>query len=323
MRRREFLLGSLAAAAAPGMTGAQQPAPFRRIGYLSVSSAPSAYIETFRAAMRELGYGEANHAIEVRYADWKYDRLPALVDELIRSGIDVMVIEGPATIPAAPLAARSVPVVFGFSGDPVDAGIVSSLSRPGGNITGISFLSFDLTAKRVELLKEAVPGIARVAVLANPDHAGESSELQVTRKTAAELGLTMEYYQVRATTEFDRVFDAIARDRCDALLAFPDSLTSLNRRVITEFALQQRLPTIFGWRLFAEAGGLMSYGPNLRHAYLRVAVLVDRILKGAKPADIPIERPSRFELVVNLKTARALGLSIPRTIQVRADETIE
>src|SRR5262249_7045889 len=218
---------------------------------------------------------------------------------------------------------RSVPVVIGFSGDPVDAGLVKSFARPGGNITGVSFLALDLAAKRVDVLKQAAPKITRLAVLSSPDHSGQASELRVTRDTAQHLGLAAEHYPVRNTGDFDPVFAAVSRDGCDALLALPDPVTMFHRQLIVYFALQRKLPTIFGWKTFTEAGGLLSYGPNQRDAYARMAYFVDKILKGAKPADLPIEQPTHLELIVTLKTAKALGLDIPLTLLATADEVIE
>jgi putative ABC transport system substrate-binding protein len=236
-----------------------------------------------------------------------------LVEELLRARVDLILAAGPASR-AAPLAG-SVPVVFGFSGDPVDAGIVASFARPGGNATGVSFLSLDLSVKRIDLLKEAKPAMTRVAVLSNPDHARDASELKATRETADALGLVIEHFEVRTDASFDPAFAAIAQSKCDGLLAFPDALTNFNRQKIVAFALRRRLPSIFGWKMYVEAGGFMSYGPIQHDA--------DKILKGAKPADLPVEQPTRLVLTVNLKTARALGIPIHDTILATADEVIE
>jgi ABC-type uncharacterized transport system substrate-binding protein len=213
--------------------------------------------------------------------------------------------------------------VFSYSGDPIEAGFVKSLGRPGGNMTGITWLAFELVGKRLELLKEAVPRMSRVAVLANPAHPGEQRELGETEKTARAVGATVQYHQARTTADFHAAFDAIVRESADALLVFPDPSTMAHRRQLAEFAAKHRLPSVFGWREYVEAGGLMAYGPNRLETAKRLAVYVDKILKGAKPADLPIEQPTKFELVINLKTAKALGLTIPQSVLLRADEVIQ
>jgi putative ABC transport system substrate-binding protein len=328
MKRRQFitLLGGAAVAPAflwPLAARGQQRAKPARIGYLSASSPPDNNFESFLEGMRALGYGEGrDFVLEVRYAGREYGRFPALVDELLRARVDVIVAGGPAFRTAA-LTALSVPVVFGFSGDPVEAGIVASLARPGGNVTGVSFLSLDLSAKRVELLKEAMPAMTRVAVLANSTHPGEASELKATREAAGKLGIAIEHFEVQSDDSFEPAFAAIAQSKCDGLIAFPDALKNFNRRKIVAFALRRRLPSIYGWKMYAEAGGLMSYGPVQSDAFARLAVYVDKILKGAKPADLPVEQPTKLEMVVNVKTAKALGLEIPPGLILRSDELIE
>jgi putative ABC transport system substrate-binding protein len=324
VRRRDFitLLGG-AAAAWPLAAHAQLREKPARIGYLSASSPPDITLESFLAGMRVLGYGEGrDFVLEVRYAGRDYSRFPALVEELLRARVDLIVTGGPSSR-AAPLAAASVPVVFGFSGDPVDAGIVASFARPGGNATGVSLLSLELSAKRIDLLKEAKPTMTRVAVVSNPDHAGDTSELKATREAAGKLGLAIEHFEVRTDDGFEPVFAAIAASKCDGLLSFPDALTNFNRQKIVAFALRRRLPSIYGWKFYTQAGGLMSYGPVQHDAFARLAVYVDKILKGAKPADLPVEQPTKLEMVVNAKTAKALGLEIPPGLILRADELIE
>jgi putative ABC transport system substrate-binding protein len=302
---------------------AQQPGKPVRIGYLSATSAPDVYMEIFRQGMGGVGYLEGrDFVIEARFAHRDYGRFPGLIEELLSAKVALIVMGGPASR-AAPFAAKSVPVVFGFSGDPVDAGIVSSFARPGGNATGISFLQLDLAPKRVDLLKEAVPAINKVAVLSNPDHAGDVSELRATRDAARQRGLAIQHFQVRTDDSFEPAFTAISQSGCNALLAFPDALTFFHRRAIADFAVRGGLPSIFGWKPYVEAGGMMSYGPILRDNFARLAVFVDKILKGARPADLPVEQPTKFELVVNLKTATALGLELPWFLQQRADEVIE
>jgi putative ABC transport system substrate-binding protein len=241
---------------------------------------------------------------------------------LVRAQVDVIVAGGPA-FRTWRLAAVPVPVVFLFSGDPVDAGIVASFARPGGNVTGVSLLSLDLSVKRVQLLKEAMPTMTRVAVLSNPTHPGELSELKATREAARALGLAIEHFAVESDDDFEPAFAAIAQSKCDGLIAFPDALKNFNRQKIVAFALQRRFSSIYGWKMYADAGGLMSYGPILDDVSVRVAVYVDKILKGAKPADLPVEQPTKLEMVVNLKTAKAFGLEIPPGLILRADELIE
>ena len=324
MRRREFitLLGGTAIAS-PLAAYAQQPPKAARIGYLSAASAPDANIESVRQGMLNIGYIEGrDFVIEARYAERNYEKFPVLIEELLRAKVDLIVTGGPAT-EAAPLASRSVPVVFGFSGNPVDAGVVKSFARPGANATGISFLALDIAAKRVEMLKEAAPAITRVAVLSNPEHAGESSELRVTREAARNLGMEIAYFPVRTDADFEPIFGKIAGSDCNALVAFPDALMIFHRQGIGTFAKDANMPTIFGWKPFVEAGGLVSYGPNLRDSFARLAFFVDKILKGTKPNDLPIEQPTKLELIINLKTARALGLTIPPQLLTRADEAIE
>jgi putative tryptophan/tyrosine transport system substrate-binding protein len=324
MKRRDFITLVGGGVAWPLAARAQQqPSKAARIGYLSAASAPDVNIEIFRQGMRSFGYVEGpDFVIEPRYAERDYSRFPALIEELLRAKVELIVTGGPSSR-AAPLAGRSVPVVFGFSGDPVEAGIVTSFARPATNATGMSFLALDLAAKRVEMLKEAAPTVTRLAVLSNPEHAGEPSELRVTREAARNLGLEVVYFPVETDDSFEPTLGKIAGSDCDALVAFPDALTFFHRQAIAGFAKDANLPSIFGWKPFVEAGGLMSYGPNLREAFARLAFYVDKILKGAKPSDLPVEQPTKFELAINLKTAKALGLTLPVTLQARADEMIE
>jgi len=324
MRRRIFLAALGSAAAWPAIVAhGQQTRRTARIGYLSPASEPDLNIESFRQGMRALGYAQGrDFDLEIRYAHRDYARLPALVQELLAAKVE-LIITGGASSRGAPFAAQSVPVVFGFSGDPVDAGIVASFARPGGNATGISFLALDLAAKRAELIKEAAPSIKRIAVLSNPEHPGEKSELRVTRETVRKLGIDTQYFAADSDAAIPAALAAIAQSECDALLTFPDALTLFHRERIAAFALSRRLPSIFGWKLFIDAGGLISYGPVLSHSYVRLAYFVDRILKGAKPARLPIEQPTKFETGVNLKTAKALGIAIPPLLLARADEVIE
>ena len=305
---------------------AQRPPEVRRIGYLGVGGdgqpAPAGFPETLREALRDLGHVEGrNLIIEYRSGD-RRARLDELAAELVRLKVDIIVVPGAATY-AANKATDTIPIVFAYSGDPVVAGFAKSLGRPGGNMTGITWLAFELVGKRLEMLKEAAPQIARVAVMANPAHPGEERELAETEKAARAIGVTVRYHQVRTKADFHSAFEAIAKDNSNAILVFPDGTTMAHRRQLAEFATKHRLPSVFGWREYVEAGGLMAYGPNRRDTARRVAVYVDKILKGAKPADLPIEQPTKFELVINLKTAKALGLTVPPPLLLRADRIIE
>jgi putative tryptophan/tyrosine transport system substrate-binding protein len=235
--------------------------------------------------------------------------------------VDVIVAQGPLVFGAQD-GAGALPMVFVFSGDPVEAKLVTSLARLGGTLTGVTLLALELAEKRLALLKEVRPGLSRVAILANPVHPGEPAELQASQTAAQQLGLTLQYVPVRAVSDFPAAFEAIARERAEALLAFPDALIMLQRHVIAEFAAQHRMPAVSGWADFAVAGNLMTYGPNLPAMFRRVAYYVDRILTGTKPADLPIEQPMTFELVINLKAAQALGLTIPPVLLFQADEVI-
>jgi putative tryptophan/tyrosine transport system substrate-binding protein len=323
VRRREFITLLGGAVAWPLAARGQQADRTRRIGYLSAASAPDANIDSFRHGMRNIGYVEGrDFVIEVRYAERNYGRFPQLIEELLRAKVELNVTGGPSTR-AARLASRSVPVVFAFSGDPVDEGVVASFARPAGNATGLTFLALDLAAKRVDILKEAAPTIKHVAVLSNPEHAGEPSELRVTREAAQNLGLEVAYFQVRTDDDFEPTFGAILRRDCDALLAFPDALTIFHRQAIALFAKDANLPSIFGWKPFVQAGGLLSYGPNLQEGFARLAYYVDKILKGAKPSDLPVEQPTKLELIINLQTAKGIGIKLPQSLLFRADEVIE
>ncbi|MBI4488365.1 MAG: ABC transporter substrate-binding protein [Deltaproteobacteria bacterium] len=306
---------------------AQQPAKVPRIGYLSPGPAPTPSgleprLEALRQYLRELGHIEGqNIAIEYRWAEGKLDRLPGLAAELVHLKVDVIVSMGAATVPTAK-SVKTIPVVIGYSGDPVEAGVVASLARPGGNVTGVTFFAAELAGKRVELLKEAAARISRLAVLANPGHPGEQRELRETQAAAQALAMTLQYLAARLPNDFNEAFRAMTREGAHAVVTFPDAVTSAQRKQIADFALKSRLPSVFGWREYVEAGGLMSYGPNRDDSYRRIATHIDKILKGAKPADLPVEQPMKFELVINLKTAKQIGLTIPQSVLFRADKVI-
>jgi len=326
-------VGIVAIAVAFAMCGvvatAQQPKKVSRIGYLSSqgSASDSARSEAIRLALRALGYIEGqNIATEYRYAEGKQDRLPHLAAELVRLKVDIIVVAVADTaIRAAKNATKTIPIVMMGAGlDPVEAGYVESLARPGGNVTGITNLSIELGGKRLELLKEAVPKVARVAVLydpATPDTAREAKE--VLPVAAGALGLTLRSWEVRAAEDFDKVFAAISKWRPDGLyVSGGGPLIVTNRKRTVGFALKNRLPSM-GSRGYVDAGGLMSYGADIVDSYRRVATYVDKILKGAKPADLPVEQPTKFELVISLKTAKQIGLTIPPEVLARADKVIK
>jgi putative tryptophan/tyrosine transport system substrate-binding protein len=308
---------------------AQQPKKVPRIGYLSPGGAAtdSTRSEAIRLALRELGYIEGqNIAIEYRYAEGKRDRFPELAAELVRLKVDIIVAAGGnRIIPAVKNATKTIPIVMTGAGlDPVEAGFVESLARPGGNVTGLTNLGTELGGKRLELLKEAVPKVARVAVLYDP--ANPSSVLSVKEVlpvAARGLGLTVRSWEVRAADGFEKVFAAMGKQRPDGLYVLGGALINANHKRTIGFALKSRLPSIYISREFVDAGGLMSYGADEADIYRRVAYYVDRILKGAKPADLPVEQPTKFELVINLKTAKQIGLTIPPEVLARANSLIK
>ena len=308
---------------------AQQPKKIPRLGYLSNGdpATESTRAEAFRRALRDLGYVEGqNIAIEYRYAEGKRDRFPELAAELVRLKVDIIVVTGGnRIIPAAKNATKTIPIVMTGAGiDPVDAGLVESLARPGGNVTGVTNLTGELGGKRLELFKEAVPKVVRVAVLHDPGTAASVHQVKEVLPAAARaLGLTIKPWEVQGTDGFERVFAALTKERPDGLYVSLGPLMLANGNRIAGFALKSRLPSIYVRREFVDAGGLMSYGADLADSYKRVAYFVDRILKGAKPADLPVEQPTKFEFVINLKTAKQIGLTIPPNVLARADKVIK
>jgi putative ABC transport system substrate-binding protein len=322
MDRRRFLLTSMAGVLAAPLAAEAQPGRSARIGWMALSPGPTpTQIETFRRGMRERGWIEGqNLAIDLRWGD--RDRARDLAVELVRLKVDVIVTQGPMVF-GAKAATQSIPVVFGFSGDPVEAKLVASVPRPGGNVTGVSFLTLELVGKRLELLREVLPRLSRVAILANPEHPGEPAELRESQTAAERLGLNVKYVQVRRADDFEGAFNRIERDGAEAIVAFPDVLVMSQAKAIAEFATKRRIPAVSGWGSFAAAGNLMTYGPNLDESYRIIAAYVDKILRGASPADLPVEHPTKFELVVNVKTAKALGLTIPPSLLARANQVIE
>jgi putative tryptophan/tyrosine transport system substrate-binding protein len=308
---------------------AQQPKKVLRIGYLSNTDPAneSARAEAIRLALRELGYIEGqNIATEYRYAEGKSDRQPELAAELVRLKVDIIVVSGGiTTIQATKNATKTIPIIMSGRGiDPVEAGLVESLARPGGNVTGITNLTRELGGKRLELLKEAVPKLARVAFLYESANPGSLRELKEVLPVAARaLKLTIQPWEVRAADGFDRVFATLNKERPEGLYVSPGPLINVNRKRIAGFALKSRLPSMYYRREFVDAGGLMSYGADEAESYRRVAYFVDRILKGAKPADLPVEQPTKFELVINLKTAKQIGLTITQSVLYRADKVVK
>jgi putative ABC transport system substrate-binding protein len=305
---------------------AQQPARIPRIGILITASASfySARVEAFRQRLRELGYVEGkNIVIEYRYAEGKLERLPDLAAELVRLKVDVIVTGGSPAILAAKKASPTIPIVFGTAGDPVGTGLVSSLARPGGNITGLSFMAPDLDGKRLELLKEAFPKVARVAFLWQSG--GPRGNLQLTEMEAAAkaLGVKLLSLPVRGLDDFESAFARAKRDGAQALITAPNPLINTQQRQVLDFAAKNRLPAMYPTSEFVEAGGLMSYAPNIADLFRRAADFVDKILKGTKPADIPVEQPMKFEFVINLQAAKQIGVTIPPNVLTRADKVIK
>src|SRR5437773_1959408 len=308
---------------------AQQPKKVSRIGFLAATdpARESTRSEGIRLALREFGYIEGqNIAIEYRYAEGKFDRLPELAAELVRLKVDIILVTGgDAVTRAAKNATKTIPIVMmGSASDPVEAGLVESLARPGGNVTGVTILNTELGGKRLELLKEAVPKLARVAVLYDPASPSNVFELKEVLPVAARaLRLTIQPWEVRAADDLDRVFAAMGKQRPDGLYVLQGPVVRTNGKRIVGFALKSRLPSVYDRREAVEAGGLMSYGADLADSYRRVAYYVDKILKGAKPADLPVEQPTKFEFVINLKTAKQIGLTIPPNVLARADRVIK
>lgn len=324
MVSRRTLLAGLLTTLLPADVSAQKPA---RIGWLSAGSEQDPFLEGFREGLRKLGYVEGRTVIlETRHAAGDLDRLRAAAAELARSQVSLVVAAGIAA--RAAMVITDTPVLFALSGDPVEGGWAKTVARPGGNFTGSTFLSLEVAGKRVELLKQAVPRLRTLAALSNTDHPGEPSERRATEAAAQKLGINFVYVPFAqspfaASPELDKALDTVRRAQPEAMVVFPEGSTMANRAGLAGFAIAQRLPTMFGWSEYADAGGLMSYGANQRDTYMRLAVFADKILKGAKPAELPIEQPTKFELVVNLRTAKALGLALPETLLVRADRVIE
>jgi putative tryptophan/tyrosine transport system substrate-binding protein len=320
-----FFLLAVAGAGFPA--AAQQTPKIPKIGLLfgSTPAAVAQFVEAFKQGLRELGYVEGKtFVLEHRYGEGKPERLPELARELVGLKVDVILAGGDISIAAVKRETRTIPIVMTFSSDPVGAGFVASLARPGGNVTGLSTVSADLSGKRLELLREAVPGLSRVAFLWNPDLRGHLFEYKETEAAARSLRLELQSVEVSSAADLDRAFSAVTSQRAQALLFPPvNPVTVSNRGQIARFAQKNRLPSMYGIREYVEAGGLMSYGASVPDTFRRAATYVDKILKGAKPADLPVEQPTKFELVINLKTAKAIGLTMPPALLQRADQVIQ
>jgi putative tryptophan/tyrosine transport system substrate-binding protein len=305
---------------------AQQPTKIPRIGFLTANdfSALAARIEALRQGLRELGYVEAkNIVIEYRYAEGKPDRLPALAAELVRLKVDIIVSAGPQSTRAAKEATVTIPIVMAFDFDPVGNGFVASLARPGGNITGLSTLAPEISGKQLELLKEIVPSLSRVAVLGNSTDPGNAQVVGETERAAVALGVRHLYLDVRAPEDIETAFRAASKGRADAVLSLSSFLFISQRKQLVDLAVKSRLPAIYDRAEYVEDGGLMTYSVSQTDLFRRAAIYVDKILKGTKPADLPVEQPKKFELIINLKAAKQIGLTIPPNVLARADKVIK
>src|SRR5215831_1538543 len=305
---------------------AQQRSVQFRIGWISndLGSGNSPFFAAFRSGMHDFGYVEGrNLIIDARWGEGSNERLAQLAVELVKSNPQLIVTAGGPAVYQVIHAGATMPIVFGFSGDPVEGKLVESFAHPGRNLTGVSFLSLDLVGKRMELLKEVIPSLKRVAILANPEHPGEKSELHASEVAAKSLGLTLDYFQLPRTAKLDDTLPEITKSRSEAVVVFSDAIMVALSEQIAAFAVKTRIPVIAGWAQFAESGNLMTYGPNLRDSYRRLAYYVDKILKGAKASELPVELPMKLEFVINLKTAKQIGLTIPQSVLYRADKVIK
>jgi len=325
MKRRVFVASLVAMAAMPRTGTAQGAARVIRVGWLTAQQASSLvpYVDAMRTALADLGYVEGrNLVIEFRYGDDVIERVPELAAELVRLPVDLIVAQGAAAFEIRGLG-LPIPVVFSMSADPVSAEFADSLARPRGNMTGVTLMAVEFNGKRLELLQEIVPDLRRVAIVGNPEHPGAHLERAFSEETARRLDLAIEYLPTRTRDELTSVLSAISAHPPQAISLLADGFAIQNRQTIIDFAMRHRAPVISGWPIFARSGAVCTYGPRLTESYRRLAYYIDRILKGAKPDDLPIERPTKFEFVINLRTAKALGLTIPPSLLVRADEVIE
>jgi putative ABC transport system substrate-binding protein len=323
MRRRDFIGLVGAAVAWPAVALAQDSTRVYRIFWVSTQSLPDPFLDGFREGLRARGYVEGkNVTFELHYAPGNPQALREVISDLRRGNIDLAVSSGPAT--RAMTAVTDVPVLFALSGDPVELGLVKSLGHPGGNFTGSTFLSLELAGKRVELLKDILPSLRTLAVLSNSNHPGEQSEWRATREAAKALDIVPLYVPFAGANELEPALGLVGDAHADALLVFPDALTMVHRAKIAQFAIAHRLPSMFGWSEYCDAGGLLSYGANQRATYFWLATYADRILRGESPAILPVFQPTRFELAVNLRTAKLLGIDLTESsILFRANKVIE
>ncbi|MGC2825588.1 MAG: ABC transporter substrate-binding protein [Pseudolabrys sp.] len=324
MKRREFLAFLAVVAALPLEASAQSKIP--RIGFMGNSTAAleANLLDAFREGLRELGYEEGrNIVIEYRWADGKYEQFPMLVAELIAAKVDAIVTAGTPAALAVKRATTTVPLVMVAVGDPIGTGLVPSLARPGGNLTGLSSIAPDLEGKRLQLLREVVPALSHVAMFINSLNPFHVSSMRQARDAAQTMGIKLQLHDIRKSEDLDDAFAAIRKERPDALLILADRVFLHNRQRIVDFTIEQRLPNVNAYKELVEVGGLMSYGPSYEDMHKRAAIYVDKILKGAKPADLPIEQPSKFTFIVNLKAAKALGITVPSQLLGLVDQLIE
>jgi putative ABC transport system substrate-binding protein len=324
MTRRRVLTALGILLSRPTMGWAQTPT-VRRIAWFGLGplDAPSPYLEALRAELRDLGWTEGRNLTISRFTSTRApEDFEAVVREIVAAKPEVVVAQEFAAL-AMLRNQATLPVVFGFSGDPVEAKLVQSLSHPGTNYTGMSYLASELVGKRIEFLKDALPHVRRIGILARPQHPGEHRERAASEEAAQKLGIAVAYFPIREVAEIDKAFAVMRQERCDAVVIFPDYTMFVNRDRLARLAIEAKLPAISGWPVFAESGLLLNYGPNLRDIYRGLARYVNRILRGAKPEDLPVELPRTVELVVNMRTAKALGIKIPSLILQRADQVIE
>lgn len=323
MSRRTFIAALAALGALPAALRAQAQ---RTIAWYGIGGPDDflPYLTSLKAGLKDAGWQEGRNLRILSFASTKSpEDFPAVVSQIMAAKPEAVISHEFATIAMRDFAKGAVPVVFGFSGDPVEAKLVKALARPGTSFTGITYLASALVGKRIEFLKEALPGVQRIGILARPQHPGEPEERRASEKAAAELGLSVIYFPIFAPAEIEKAFAGMREAKCDALVVFPDAIMYRNRELISQLAAVARLPSISGWSSFADSGLLLNYGPNLRDIYVRLASYVDRILRGTPPGELPVEEPRAIELVVNLRSARALGVKISQSVLVRADRVIE
>ena len=328
MKARIALIAALLciAFAGPVRVDAQQTSKIPRIGYLAGATQAVAghFVEAFKQGLRELGYVEGKtYVLELRYAEGKSERLPELARELVGRKVDVIVSGNDAATAAIKRETQTIPIVMGTSIDPVGTGFVANLARPGGNITGLSIISSELNGKRLALLREVVPGLSRVALLWNPDVRGALLDYKETEAAARSQHLELQSIEISRNDDFERAFASMTSQHAQAFILTPNPVALSNRDQITSLARRNRLPSMYAQEEYVHAGGLMSYGPSTHESFRRAATYVDKILKGAKPADLPVEQPTKFKLLIDLRTAKALGLAIPPSLIQRADEVIQ